>query len=341
MLKKLRLIFCFLPLIAILFSACTENREGTSFSYLKLVPSHFDPPFLNQDSFPSEEQIILGRKLFFDPIMSVDSTISCGSCHKPEFAFSDTSAFSLGVNHAIGTRNTPTLSNVVYQKKLLREGGLPSLEMQVLVPIQEHNEFNFNIIELAERLNKIKAYRDLSFDAYNMQPNPFVITRSIAAFERILFSGESKYDSLLRGEANFTITEKLGMDLFFGNKTHCSSCHGTILFTNQTFENNGLYTQYVDSGRKRLTLSEDDDGRFKVPTLRNIELTAPYMHDGSIKTLKQVIEHYNKGGHPHKNKNTKVKPLGLTDEEKNALISFLYTLTDQKFISNKYLSHVK
>jgi cytochrome c peroxidase len=335
--NKQLLIFIVL-FVLLIFSACVKEEGGTTLDYSNFIPSHFPAPDLAIEDIPTEAKIKLGKKLFYDPIMSADNTVSCASCHNPKLAFSDDVALSLGVKGALGTRNAPTLANVVYQKRLLREGGLPTLEMQVLVPIQEHNEFNTNILKIAEKLNQSKAYRDLSMAAFGRpEIDAFVITRSIAAFERILISGDSRYDQSTLGKARLTELESLGKQLFFSDKTHCSSCHGTFLFTNQTFQNNGLYLQYNDAGRKRFTALEADDATFKVPTLRNIALTSPYMHDGSIQTLEEVIEHYNSGGQPHQNKSHLIQTLDLTKTEKDALLAFLKTLTDHTFINNKYL----
>jgi cytochrome c peroxidase len=151
-------------------------------------------------------------------------------------------------------------------------------------------------------------------------------------------SGESKYDKYKQGVVKLSENEMKGMDLFFSKKTNCSECHSGFNFSNYMFENNGLYETYKDIGRKRLTEKEEDLEKFKVPTLRNIELTAPYMHDGSMKTLEDVVKHYNSGGKNNKQKNNLVKPLNLTTIEQQNLIAFLKTLTDKKFCTNKYFN---
>jgi len=206
--------------------------------------------------------------------------------------------------------------------------------MQILVPIQEHNEFDFNIVLLAERLKKDSTYKEMSLKSYGREPDHFVITRALACFERSLISGNSTYDRFIKGEAFLTTEEELGMSIFFGNQANCSSCHRGYNFSNYSFENNGLYLNYEDEGRKRLTGNTVDDALFKVPTLRNIELTAPYMHDGSISSLEDVIEHYASGGKDHPHKSQLIKGINLTIKEKQALIKFLQTLTDYTFIEN-------
>ena len=278
----------------------------------------------------------LGKRLFFDKAVSLDSSISCASCHQAALSFSDDVAFSLGVEDRLGTRNSPSLANVAYQPYLTREGGVPTLEMQVLVPIQEHNEFDFNIVLIADRLKNDSTYIQMAQKAYDREVDAFVITRAIACFERSLLSGYSLYDQYQNYDKPSALSDAAirGMNLFFGDKTNCSKCHSDFNFTNYTFENNGLYEEYNDEGRFRLTGEESDRALFKVPSLRNIELTAPYMHDGSLNTLEEVIEHYQTGGKNHPHKSDLIQPLGLTDSEKVDLIEFLKSLTDETFISN-------
>ncbi|MBT8231276.1 MAG: c-type cytochrome [Saprospiraceae bacterium] len=300
------------------------------------MPNGFDVVEHPTDNQYTKARWDLGKKLFFDPIMSLDSTISCSSCHKPELAFSDDVAFSKGVDGAIGMRNAPSLANVSYHPYFTREGGVPTLEMQILVPIQEHNEFNFNIVLLAERLSQNSEYVELTHDAYNRSPDPFTITRSLSCFERSLISGYSKYDQYIN-YGNLDVlndSEIRGMNLFFSDKTNCVSCHGGFNFTNYEFANNGLYESYPDKGRFRLTGLNSDLAMFKIPSLRNVELTSPYMHDGSFKTLKEVILHYNEGGKSNTQKSNLIQPLNLSSEEIDDLVSFLKSLTDQTFINN-------
>jgi cytochrome c peroxidase len=278
----------------------------------------------------------LGKKLFYDPVMSVDSSLSCGSCHKPHLAFADEVAFSDGVKGRAGTRNVPSLANIGYHPYFTREGGVPTLEMQVLVPIQEHNEFDFNIIYLAERLQRDSMYVAMSREAYGREPDPYVITRALACFERSLISGNSRYDRFaFQGEEKaLSAREKAGMELFFGESLGCASCHGGFDFTNYAFENNGLYEEYPDLGRFRLTGDPRDSARFKVPSLRNVALTAPYMHDGSMESLEAVINHYASGGKAHPQKSPLIQPFQLSEKEKRQLIAFLHSLTDESFLTN-------
>jgi cytochrome c peroxidase len=172
-------------------------------------------------------------------------------------------------------------------------------------------------------------------------PDHFVITRALACFERSLLSGYSPYDQYANYDKLNALTEAeiRGMNLFFSDKTNCSKCHSGFNFSNYAFENNGLYEEYEDVGQFRLTGLDSDIALFKVPSLRNVELTAPYMHDGRINSLEEIIEHYNSGGENHPHKNNLIQPLNLTDLEKNDLIQFLKSLTDETFINNKLFTN--
>lgn len=299
------------------------------------IPEHFPSISYPSDNAYDKIRWLLGKKLFYDKTFSADSSISCASCHKAELAFSDSVALSPGAEKSPGTRNAPSLANVAYHPYYTRDGGVTSLEMQVLVPIQEHNEFNSNILEIANRLKNNPEYVKLSRKAYDRELDYYVITRALANFERTLISGNSRYDRYLQGQTNIlSAGEQRGMNLFFSDRTNCSKCHNGFNFTNYSFENNGLYEVYNDIGRKRLTLDDKDLELFKVPSLRNIALTKPYMHDGSLKTLEAVINHYDRGGVPNKHKSQIITQLGLNQKEKEDLVSFLKTLTDSKFINN-------
>ncbi|MEZ4981787.1 MAG: cytochrome c peroxidase [Saprospiraceae bacterium] len=327
----------FIGLIFLVFSCKKQELpKPVHFPKLMEIPKGFPSMDFPSDNAFSKERWELGKMLFFDPVLSSDSSISCSSCHLPELAFSDRITFSKGVKDRDGTRNSPSLANIGYHPYFTREGGVPTLEMQILVPIQEHNEFDFNIVLIAERLQADSQYVKMAIDAYDRTPDPFVITRALACFERSLISGNSPYDQYYYQEnaSAISASAKRGKQLFFSNKTNCSKCHDGFNFTNYAFENNGLYEQYADPGRFRLTRNPTDSALFKVPSLRNIAITGPYMHDGSIQTLEEVIEHYNLGGKQHLHKSDLIHPLGLTADEKSDLINFLKTLTDETFIEN-------
>lgn len=313
-----------------------ENEDSLS---LIEIPAGFPAVPFPEDNAFNMARWKLGKKLFYDNILSEDNSINCGSCHKIELAFSDDVAFSKGVNDADGVRNAPTLANVAYLPYYLREGGVPSLEMQVLVPIQEHVEFNTNIVTIAARLNEIPEYVELSQAAYNRVPDPYVITRAISTFERTILSGNSPYDQFTFQNKTDALSEAQlrGKALFFSEKTNCSTCHSSFMFTDSRFANNGLYQEYTDLGRYRLTHDSADLALFKVPTLRNIALTSPYMHDGSFNTLTEVLNHYNSGGAGHFNQSELIKPLYLTESELSDLEAFLNSLTDQTLLSKDLL----
>jgi cytochrome c peroxidase len=330
-------------IIAALLLACSCTREDDAqqvaaedprIQELLKVPTSFPPiPFPEDNAF-SLSRWELGQRIFFDPALSRDGSIACVSCHSPHLAFSDSVAFSLGVEHRIGVRNAPSLANVGYLPYFLRDGSVPNLERQVLVPIDDVNEFDHNIVLIVERLKKLPGYEEMSQAAYERPLDAFSVTRALATFQRTLISGNSTYDQAERGEIALDAEERLGQDLFFSDRTSCTTCHGSFLFTTGGLENNGLYAEYHDPGRYRLTLDSHDIGRMKVPSLRNVAYTAPYMHDGSLATLDEVVEHYNRGGAGHFNQHPAVRPLHLNAEEVKALVRFLETLSDESFVSN-------
>ncbi len=301
------------------------------------IPQGFPKIPVPDNNKLSAERIELGRQLFYDVRLSKDSSISCSSCHLASAAFSDHQTLSVGINQLVGHRNVPTLTNVAYHPYFFKEGGSPTLEAQVLGPICTEEEMGFNAVDVVSRLAQDPHYVKLAKEAYQREFDLFVITRALASFERTLLSGNSPFDHYRnkRDSTALTLSQGRGMTLFFSDRLACGNCHGGFDFTNYQFENIGLYEEYKDHGRFRITQDSADIGKFKVPTLRNIVLTAPYMHDGSISTLAEVIDHYNKGGAAHPNRHQDIKPLSLTQEEKDDLIQFLYSLTDSSFINDQ------
>ena len=303
---------------------------------LNRIPVGFPTPNIPVDNEFTQARFELGRKLFYDPILSRDSTISCGTCHQQALAFSDGLDVSEGIEQRKGTRNATGLFNLAYAPNFLREGGVPTLEMQVVVPISEHAEMDFNILKVVDRLAANAEYAAKSWACYGRAPDPFVVSRAIANFERTLYSGNSRYDRYqFQGHRNeLTTAERDGLALFLSSRTNCSKCHSDFNFTNYKFENNGLYEKYEDPGRYRLTLVDADSALFKVPSLRNVAVTGPYMHNGSLNSLEAVVEHYNSGGKAHPHKSQLIQPLNLTAREKANLVAFLKTLTDFEFLNN-------
>jgi cytochrome c peroxidase len=326
--------------VSLFIVSCAIDPEIVAADRLTInsVPPGFPPIPYPEDNLPSADRIALGKELFFDPILSVDSTISCSSCHLPESAFTDNRSVSVGVEGRIGFRNAPTLTNVAYAPYMLMDGGNPNLELQIFVPIEDHNEMAFNLVLLTERLTANSYYNIRFQEVFDAAPSPYGITRALAAFERTILSGNSTYDQFKQGTTSLSYEAMQGMELFFSEALSCSGCHNGFNFTNWAFENNGLYTTYYpDSGRARITRDPADAGKFKVPTLRNIAVTGPYMHDGNLASLEDVVEHYNNGGQDHPNKSSLIQPLGLSSEQKNNLIRFLETLTDNAFLMDPTL----
>lgn len=329
--KKIKFLKKIIPLflVSLLVFACSKSENEV----MELaLPVHFPPVPIPEDNALTTARIDLGRRLFFDPFLSKDSTLSCASCHFPSHAFSDTAALSIGIDGKLGKRNAPGLMNVAYIKTLHKDGGIPSLEKQVISPLENPLEMGFQLRAAAERLAENPVYQRMSQAAYDREFSPYVLVRAIAAFERTLIGGTSLYDDyLLQNEKSGILSaiEEQGRELFFSDKTNCSSCHSGVLFTNFAFENNGVHEVYEDLGRGDVSIKKADNYKFRVPSLRNVERTAPYMFDGSLPTLAAVIEHYDKGGENHYQKNPLIRPLHLTSEEKNALVAFLKTLTEQ------------
>jgi cytochrome c peroxidase len=324
-----------IPIWVTLFTGCKKEMNQIQIIPYQEVPEGFPDMVFPEGNEFSRARWELGKKLFFDPVLSRDSSVSCSTCHLPHLAFADNRATTPGIENRPGVRNSPSLANVGYFPYLLREGGVPTLEMQVLVPISEHNEFDYNIVDLAYKLRKNPDYVNQAMEAYEREVDPFVITRAIANFERSLISGNSRFDKFLNGNTNALSTqEKAGMELFMSERLNCSSCHHGVFLTDHSFQNNGLYIQYPDSGKIRLTGLESDRALFKVPSLRNVGLTAPYMHNGELVSLMDVVNHYNSGGVNHANKSALIKPLGLTIAEKDALIEFLHSLSDFDFVND-------
>ena len=303
--------------------------------YSLFIPKGFPTPFIPEDNQLSDSRVALGKKLFFDNMMSRDSSLSCASCHLPQFAFSDGRQKSVGIKGRQVSRNAPTLTNVAYQPYFLLDGLNPSLETQVKIPIHEHNEFDFHILLIAERMKQDSLYVSLSKDAYNSEPSPQVIAYAIACYERTLISGNSPYDQYFY-QGNKTAlndSEIRGMNLFFDD-LYCASCHGGFNFSDSRLTNNGLYTNYTDQGRARLTKKTEDQAIFKTPTLRNIGFSAPYMHDGSFESLEQVVDHYSSGAKGHFNQDPLIQPFNISQDQKQDLIAFLIALNDSAFVSN-------
>lgn len=307
------------------------------------VPSPPDNPL-------TEEGVALGRKLFYDKILSATNTMSCATCHRPENAFTDPRRFSLGLNGEVGTRNSMPLFNLyganivnTSAHRFMWDGAHANMETQVIAPITNPIEMNQNLKELEQELRNHPEYPALFKQAFGIDSITIkYVTYAISQFERTLISGTSKFDKWKLGQAQLTESELRGMEIFGSeDKGDCFHCHGNTsspFFTFFKFHNNGLDSVPKDAGLFLITNNPLDSGRFKTPTLRNLSYTAPYMHDGRFNTLEEVVEFYNSGVKYSKYTDEfliKHKGgLGLTEQEKADLIAFLKTLDDPEFVNN-------
>jgi cytochrome c peroxidase len=334
--------------------------------HLPLIPFNYANPLLphffqsqlvaEQDNTPSNNAVTdwgatLGRVLFYDKILSFNNSISCGTCHKQSLSFADDQAFSIGFDGRLTKRNSMSLINVKFYRngRFLWDERGTSLETQTLLPIIDHIEMGMpGLDELVNRL-KTKLYYPVLFKrAFGSETiSSSRVGDALAQFIRSIISYQSKFDegrtiinSARSPYPNFTAQENEGKQLFFNPLLGCNSCHKTETFTSPSPKNNGLEIPSIDQGVGAITGNPAQTGNFKVPSLKNIELTAPYMHDGRFKTLEEVVEHYNSGIMPHPNlssqlrnpDNTPVR-LHLTSDEKTALIAFLKTLTDRNIVA--------
>ena len=291
----------------------------------------------------SNEKIMLGRVLFYDPILSKDNTISCASCHSPYNAFAHTDhALSHGIADSIGFRNAPALFNLAWQKSFMWDGAIKDLDEQAVFPITHPKEMGEKLSRVIQKINQSEKYNKLITEAYGIDSiNKQQLLQSISQFILSLVSANSKYDSVMQHKASFTTQEFSGYKLF---KKNCSSCHTEPLFTNGSFKSNGLKPNIVlnDYGRMRITQNKKDSLLFKVPTLRNLSYTYPYMHDGRFSKLSEVLQHYTSNVDVNSNISKELQqPILLTPNEKVDLISFLLTLNDRSFVFNPNYSFIK
>ncbi|CAN5324644.1 cytochrome-c peroxidase [soil metagenome] len=329
-------IFWFIGLAVLSMAAsCAKDEMPLDEPYILNLPAGFPEMPIPTDNALTVKRVELGKLLFFDKALSRDSSLSCGSCHLQANAFSDVLNISPGVEGRKGMRNSPGLFNVGYSPYYFYDGGVPTLELQVLAPVQDVNEMDHDFPFAVTRLAQNPQYQELAEIAYGRTFDAFVLTRALAAFERTLISGNSAYDQYNDGQASaLSESAKRGLQLFQSERLSCSGCHSGFNLTDYSFKNNGLYEAYADSGRMRVTTIETDRDKFKVPSLRNVGFTAPYMHDGSFATLPQVVEHYNNGGAANPQKDVRIKPLQLTQQEKTDLLEFLNALSDYEFVTN-------
>ncbi|MDQ3048537.1 MAG: cytochrome-c peroxidase [Bacteroidota bacterium] len=364
-LKKSILLSVFI--ISCFFIACTKDPLITT-GFEERVPKLPSSPYnYESDSFPSyflsgpplsflnsiqannpitNEGATLGRVLFYDTQLSANNSISCGSCHSQAKAFSDPNSFSRGFNGGLTNRNSMAIINSRFSFRYFWDNRAELLEQQVLMPIQNHIEMGMELNDLETRLREIDYYKPLFKNAFGDEEiSSARISKALTQFVHTLISYTSKYDiGFQNSYSNFTPEETDGKNLFFSGTINCNHCHSTQNFYGNQMLNNGLDSIYADNGSGGLSGNPADNGKFKVPTLRNIELTAPYMHDGRFATLEEVVEHYNSGLRQHPNLDDRLAANGLTGGppkqynmtayQKASLIAFLKTLTDQQFVQD-------
>jgi len=281
------------------------------------------------DNPQTAAKIALGAQLYFDPRLSADNTISCATCHDPEEAWANHDATDTGIGKKVGNRNSGTILDSAYMKYQFWDGRAASLEQQALGPIENPIEMGETLDRVVAKLNAIPGYRTQFQAVFGTDATPDGIAKAIAAFERTVVSGPSPYDRYLAGEkAALSPAAARGLTVFRG-KGGCAMCHSGEMLSNQAFQNLGvgMAAATPDVGREAVTKNAADRGRFKTPGLRNVALTWPYLHDGSAKSLDDVIELYNKGGVANPNLDPRVRPLNLTPGEKADLRAFLEALT--------------
>ncbi|RYD78522.1 MAG: cytochrome-c peroxidase [Sphingobacteriales bacterium] len=324
--------------------ACSKNEVEITPEEVKVtfvVPSNFPAPAYNfEDNQLTNAGFALGKKLFYDARLSADKSVSCGSCHQQFAAFANLDhKVSHGVNNCQGKRNAPPLFNLAWQKAFFWDGGVKNIETSPLNAITDACEMGTDIETIIAFLKSTTPYPDLFKQAFgSTEINSQRILKSITQFTAVLVSGNSKYDKVMRKESgtSFTPSESAGYNLF---KEKCSACHAEPLFTDFSYRSNGLDMLSIDEGRSHITGLSSDFGTFRVPTLRNIEFTGPYMHDGRFYSLDEVLEHYNSGIKSSLNLDARLKSgIPLNALEKEQIKAFLKTLTDNEFIKNKLYS---
>lgn len=332
-------------LLVCTFLSCKKDEVYTNVELVFEKPSNFPEPHYDLSSNPiTEKGFELGKKLYHDGKLSSDGVVSCAFCHQQKFAFTHHGhQFSHGVEDRKGKRNTQPIQNVAFQKQFSWDGAAFHLDLFPIIPITNPDEMDETVTNVIGKLQKDKVYKQLFSEAFeDGKINADNTFKALSQFMLMMVSSNSKYDKYVRKEkgGDFSNEEKKGLALF---KEKCASCHTSDVFTDDAFRNNGLpiNPDLNDLGRMTVTLLEEDKYKFKVPSLRNIELTAPYMHDGRFGSLVSVLNFYSNGIQETQNldpilKSTKgIVGIQLKQEEKTAIIAFLKTLTDEEFITDK------
>lgn len=346
--RKKYLFLC--TFLLLMNCASKEDEMYSPVPYKLEIPTLFAnkliAPIIPVDNPLTKEGVALGKKLFFDKILSGNEAQSCASCHQPQNAFSDNQQFSLGIDKKLGTKNAMPLFNLAWNFDELFnwDGKEFSLENQAFEPVTNPIEMHESWINVVQKLENHPEYPALFLRAFGSSNiDSTLVTKAIAQFERTLISGNSKFDKYLLGEASLTTEEENGFNIFMDEaKGDCFHCHGSNnnpLWTDNKFHNNGLDTNFTDLGLGAVTGDPNDNGKFKSPSIRNLAYTAPYMHDGRFATLEEVINHYSEG----LQRSSTIDPLmkkvnqggvGLSPKEKADLKAFLLTLSDPSFLNN-------
>lgn len=334
-------IFLYLSIL-VFFNQCKVDPEIKptlpSDNIKIIIPEGWPQPHYNFENNPlTKEGFILGRSLFYETLLSSDNTVSCGTCHQHFAAFANAGhSLSHGVNNQFGNRNTPPLFNLTWHPNFMWDGGINHIEVQPLAPITNPVEMNETMDNVINKLKQKSNYRKMFKDAFGDDSiTTERIFKALVQFMAIAYSYQSKYDMVKKGKESFSESEQRGYNLFVQK---CAVCHKEPLFTDFSFRNNGLSVNPAlqDSGRMRITGNPADRNKFKVPSLRNVAVTSPYMHDGRFETLEQVLNHYISGIVISPTLDTLLtNGIPLTNQEKQDIINFLYTLTDYEFLYDK------
>ena len=297
-----------------------------------VLPAGMPPLHWPANNPYSLEKVELGRYLYFDKRLSADGSVSCATCHDPQHGFTDGAAFSTGIRGQKGTRSSPTILNRAYSRAQFWDGRSSTLEEQALVPMESPIEMGNSQAAIIATLRGIAGYRPLFAEAFGSDDIDIGrVTMAIACFERTVVSGNAPYDRYQRGEKSaLSESQVRGMAVFF-NQASCDRCHQGVNFTTNAYANEGIGTDKVDPdvGRFAITHEARDWGAFKIPTLREVEHTAPYMHDGSLQTLEDVVDFYNQGGKPNPHLDANLRPLHFSGQQKQDLVAFLKSLSGE------------
>jgi cytochrome c peroxidase len=344
MLNKLFSIASLFMLIGI--SSCKKDEPSISSTPYTLVQPYKFPIFPEgEDQNLTEEGIALGRRLFYDPILSGDSTMACATCHIQKDGFSDKRKFSIGIDGSIGNRQAMPIINVAWMTELFWDGRSAGVKAQALEPVINPIEMMAHWDIVVEDLSLNSVYADLFNKAFPKQGiTKHLVVEAIAQFEKTIISSNSKFDQYLKGQYTLTDSELKGYNLFYSEQADCFHCHAGALTTDLAFHNNGLDTIPVDNGLEYVTNKTTDRGKFKTPSLRNISYTAPYMHDGRFATLDEVLDFYSAGVQTSPTVDALMEfsaqgGVTLNTQEKADLKAFLLTFDDEVFINNPDFSN--